>query len=120
MIADMAPQFYSVHHSEYKMSDQASILAQVTIYRRLWIGRDGHSIYRNLYENTGSDQLMMWEIALLIFLPVSIFKYADIAHSHTVLQIQHYFYEKRCSPKGSHLIHPASAVFQTNNVCIIP
>ena len=36
------------------------ILVQVTIYRRLLIGRDGHldqseayNIYRNLYENTG-------------------------------------------------------------------
>ena len=37
----------------------ARILVQVTIYRRLLIGRDGHldqpMIYRNLYENTGPD-----------------------------------------------------------------
>ena len=37
---------------------RARILVQVTIYRRLLIGRDGHldnqkpTIYRNLYENT--------------------------------------------------------------------
>ena len=46
------------------------IIIQVTLYRQLRIGRDGHldqskvlsMIYRNLYENMGPVVLWLWEI----------------------------------------------------------
>ena len=37
------------------MQYRTRMLVQVTIYRRVLIGRNDHAIYRNLSENTGSE-----------------------------------------------------------------
>ena len=55
---------------QYK--DRGRILVQVTINRRLLIGRDDHlekpTIYRNLYKNTGPDNYVELKIRLLVLI----------------------------------------------------
>ena len=63
MVSVFRQYFHMVSQEVFQLYSRGRILVQVTIYRRLLIGRDRHldqsesTIYRNLYENTGPVQI---------------------------------------------------------------